>query len=89
MKKWVTCSRYHILSFKLFLFLVPKYGHKICSWIFCSFLNTLLLEFWPILLALVVISALTKQLLVLTGHCAGYSLIALDFFSALLCAMRG
>lgn len=35
-----------ITFFPLTLFLlVPKYGHKICSWIFCSFLNTLLLEF--------------------------------------------
>ena len=41
------------------------------------------------LLALIVISTLIKRLLVLTGGCVGYSLIALEFFSALLCAMRG
>lgn len=79
----------HSFLLTLFLFLVPKYGHKICSWIFCSFLNILLLEFWSILLALIVISTLIKQLLVLTGYGVGYSLIALEFLSALLCGMSG
>lgn len=76
----------HSFLLTLFLFLVPKYGH---TWIFCSFLNILLLEFWSILLALIVISTLIKQLLVLTGYGVGYSLIALEFLSALLCGMSG